>query len=89
MWHRKDNLFSGIYGERRVFDPELEEAIGHAIGKETRAFGGNLLPESALTFRTILDGAEARRLMVKSLLQSDRWAQRLYAEYRTRMSWRA
>ncbi|MDO4298618.1 MAG: glycoside hydrolase family 3 C-terminal domain-containing protein [Lachnospiraceae bacterium] len=24
------------------FDPELEEAIGHAIGKETRAFGGNL-----------------------------------------------
>ncbi len=25
-----------------TFDPELEEAIGHAIGKETRAFGGNL-----------------------------------------------
>ena len=24
------------------FDPEVEEAIGHAIGKETRAFGGNL-----------------------------------------------
>ena len=24
------------------FDPELEEAIGHVIGKETRAFGGNL-----------------------------------------------
>lgn len=24
------------------FDPELEEEIGHAIGKETRAFGGNL-----------------------------------------------
>ena len=24
------------------FDPELEEQIGHAIGRETRAFGGNL-----------------------------------------------
>lgn len=24
------------------FDPELEEEIGHAIGRETRAFGGNL-----------------------------------------------
>ena len=47
------------------------------------------LPESASTFRTIRDGAEARRLMVKSLLQSDRWAQRLYAEYRMRTSWRA
>ena len=25
-----------------TFDPELEEEIGHAIGRETRAFGGNL-----------------------------------------------
>lgn len=25
-----------------TFDPELEERIGHAIGKEVRAFGGNL-----------------------------------------------
>ena len=25
-----------------TFDPELEEAVGHVIGKETRAFGGNL-----------------------------------------------
>ena len=25
-----------------TFDPELEEKVGHCIGKETRAFGGNL-----------------------------------------------
>ena len=38
----KTTCFPVSMARGATFDPELEEAIGHAIGREVRAFGGNL-----------------------------------------------
>ena len=82
-------VFRYLWREARLLIRSLRKRSAMRLEKKHVHLAEIFLPESASTFRTIRDGAEARRLMVKSLLQSDRWAQRLYAEYRMRTSWRA
>ncbi len=71
------------------FDPELEEAIGHAIGKETRAFGGNLFAGVCINLPYNPGWGRSQETYGEESFAIGQRVQRLYAEYRMRMSWRA
>ena len=81
----KTTCFPVSMARGATFDPELEEAIGHAIGREVRAFGGNLFAGVS----TIRAGDAVRKPTVKSHLLSAGWARRWCAAYRMKMSWPA
>ena len=58
------------------FDVELEEEIGHAIGREVRGHGGNCLPAYVLICLIIQAGDAARRSTGKTASHWDIWERR-------------
>ena len=85
----KSTCFPVSMARGATFSPELEEKVGHCIGKEVRAFGGNLFAGVCINLPYTPAGAAARKPTVKNPSTSARWAQRWCAACRTRTSWPA
>lgn len=59
-----------------TFDPELEERVGHCIGRETRASEATCLPVSALTCPIIRAGDAARKPTARKPIRLGGWERR-------------
>ncbi|MDR0376209.1 MAG: hypothetical protein LBH70_00255 [Spirochaetaceae bacterium] len=71
------------------FDPALEEEIGRAIGREVRAYGGNLFAGVCINLPIIPAGAAVRKATGKNSLPWVRWARPWCGAFRKRTSWPA